>query len=106
ASCLAAAVHPTIAAMLEMNRVAKPAGHVDDAPGPTAHLTARLPGAPEHLEALTAILQHLRHDGHAIETPVPVQRGKDLLLAPHFDPVPCPQRHGGLLFSGELAIVM
>src|SRR5262249_29163767 len=102
ASCLAAPVHPTIAAVLEMNRGAEAAGDVDGTRR-SLRLTASFSRVLLHLEALAAVLQHLRHQGQAFKSPVLVQRRKDLLLAPHLDPVSCPQRHGHLSFSGEFS---
>ena len=65
--------------MFQMNRVAEAPADVDDA-GRSTHFTASLSGALEHLEALTAILRHLRHERQPFEMPVFVECRKDLLL--------------------------
>jgi hypothetical protein len=38
-------------------------------------------------KALTAILQHLGHEGHAFEPAVFVQRGKNFLFAANLDEI-------------------
>ena len=45
------------------------------------------------LEALAAILKHLRHEGEFLQSAVLVERSEDLILAPHFYPVACAQCH-------------
>jgi hypothetical protein len=39
------------------------------------------------LEALAAILEHLWHDRHAVESPPPIEGAQYLVFAPNFDPV-------------------
>ena len=97
---LTSSIRATVTAMFQMNRVAEAPADVDDA-GRSSHFTAGLSGALEHLEALTAILRHLRHERQPFEMPVFVECRKDLLFAPDFDPVPCSQRHGHALSAAN-----
>src|SRR5690349_19350232 len=48
---------------------------------------ARFVRALGNLKALSTVLKHLRHEGHALETAILIQRGKDFVLAPDFNPV-------------------
>ena len=51
------------------------------------------------LEALPAILEHLRHEGHAIQSTLLVKRPQDFVLAADFDPITCMQLAHGRLQS-------
>ena len=78
-----------------MYRIMEAPADVDDALG-AKHFTAGFSCPLEYLEALTAILQHLRHEGQPLKPSIFVESCKDFLLAPYFDPVLCPQRHGDI----------
>lgn len=101
---LTASVGSTVAAMFKMDRVVQPPTDVGDARW-SIYLAAGLPSSPEHLKALTAILGHLRHERQTFKTSMFVERRKNLFLAPHFYPVPCPDCHDQYSFGGELLTV-
>src|SRR5262245_27755824 len=56
-------------------------------PAGAIHRVAGLVRALENLEALTAVLEHLRHERQALQSPGLVQRAENFLLASHLDPI-------------------
>ena len=85
---LTAAIDLSITAQVEMNSV----GQL-----PTRRIPIENDGvagfvrAFVYFEALAAILKHLRHERHAVESALLVERPQDLFLASDFDQIACPQ---------------
>jgi hypothetical protein len=77
---LTAPVGPAIASEIEVHS----AGYA--ARGPRIDVIASLVRALIYLKPLAAVLEHLRHKRHSIETPVLVERSQDLLFGTNFNP--------------------
>ena len=68
-----------------MNRT----GH--SSPSSLVHSVTRLVRAFENFERFTAVLEHLRHEWHAIKSALFVERPQDFFLASDLDPISCSQ---------------
>ena len=83
---MAPAIGPSVAAQIQMNRVGNASTRVVpiDFDGVASFVRAL-----ENLEALPAILEHLRHKRQSVQLGILVERSQDLLLAADFDPIAC-----------------